>query len=60
MPTALIDTCPLCGLRFSNMPLLELHIREDHRRAGLPEGQLDSKDDGGWPEVQPASPHPAE
>jgi hypothetical protein len=25
-------TCPLCGLRFSNPPLLELHIREDHPR----------------------------
>lgn len=35
MPTALIATCPLCGLRFSNRPLLELHIREDHRRASV-------------------------
>ena len=60
MPTALIDTCPLCGLRFSNMPLLELHIREDHRRADSPEGQPGSKDDGGWPEVQPAPLHSAE
>ena len=24
-------TCPLCGLRFAARPLLELHIREDHR-----------------------------
>ena len=32
MPATLIRTCPLCGLRFSNTPLLELHIREDHRR----------------------------
>ena len=32
MPTTLIDTCPLCGLRFSSAPLLELHMREDHRR----------------------------
>jgi hypothetical protein len=24
-------TCPLCGLRFTARPLLELHIREDHR-----------------------------
>ncbi len=23
--------CPLCGLRFTFGPLLELHIREDHR-----------------------------
>ena len=34
MPATLIRTCPLCGLRFSNTPLLELHIREDHRRRG--------------------------
>ena len=25
-----IPTCTLCGLRFSNRALLELHIREDH------------------------------
>jgi hypothetical protein len=31
MPTMLIPTCPLCGLRYANRPLLELHIREDHR-----------------------------
>jgi hypothetical protein len=24
--------CPLCGLRFENQPLLELHTREDHER----------------------------
>lgn len=24
-------TCPLCGLRFASKPLLELHIRDDHR-----------------------------
>src|SRR5262249_1005603 len=29
-----IRTCPLCGLRFDNPPILELHIREDHRRRG--------------------------
>jgi len=32
MPATLVRTCPLCGLRFSNLPLLELHIREDHPR----------------------------
>lgn len=31
MPAMLIATCPLCGLRYANRPLLELHIREDHR-----------------------------
>jgi hypothetical protein len=25
-------TCPLCGLHYANRPMLELHIREDHRR----------------------------
>ena len=42
MPATLIRTCPLCGLRFSNLPLLELHIREDHRR---PERQSARDDD---------------
>ncbi len=23
--------CPLCGLRYASKPLLDLHIREDHR-----------------------------
>jgi hypothetical protein len=32
MSAILIRTCPLCGLRFDNLPILELHIREDHRR----------------------------
>ena len=30
VPATLVRTCPLCGLRYSNQPLLELHIREDH------------------------------
>ncbi len=42
MSATLIRTCPLCGLRFDNLPILELHIREDHRRrARRPE-----RDDG--------------
>ena len=32
MPTSPIAICSLCGLRFASRPLLELHIREDHRR----------------------------
>lgn len=32
MTSTLTPACPLCGLRYENMPLLELHIREDHRR----------------------------
>jgi hypothetical protein len=42
MSATLIRTCPLCGLRFDNLPILELHIREDHRRR---EGR-DAQDDG--------------
>lgn len=32
MSSTLMPTCPLCGLRYSNQALLELHIREDHPR----------------------------
>ena len=32
MLSTLNPTCPLCGLRFENKPLLDLHIREDHRQ----------------------------
>jgi len=42
MSATLIRTCPLCGLRFDNLPILELHIREDHRRRG----PLPAQDDG--------------
>ncbi len=31
MPTTLNPAYPLCGPRFGNKPLLDLHIREDHR-----------------------------
>ena len=35
----LTTTCPLCGLRFPGRPLLDLHLREDHReRARRPAG----------------------
>lgn len=33
MTGTLTPTCPLCGLRYENRPLLELHIREDHRQS---------------------------
>ncbi|HYZ57175.1 MAG TPA: hypothetical protein VE733_27240 [Streptosporangiaceae bacterium] len=52
MPTALISTCPLCGLRFTNRPLLELHIREDHVR---PQPQ-DRRPDSPAPADQAATP----
>jgi hypothetical protein len=32
MPSTLTPTCSFCGLRFASRPLLELHIREDHRQ----------------------------
>ena len=32
MPSTMNPDCLLCGLRFGNKPLLDLHIREDHRR----------------------------
>lgn len=34
MSSALNPTCPLCGLRYTDRPLLDLHIREDHRQQG--------------------------
>jgi len=43
MSATLIRTCPLCGLRFDNLPILELHIREDHRRRE----RRPAPDDGG-------------
>jgi hypothetical protein len=32
MTSTLNPACPLCELHYENRPLLELHIREDHRR----------------------------
>jgi len=47
MPTTLNPTCPLCGLRFTGRPLLELHLREDHRpRDRHAEGEPDPGDPG--------------
>lgn len=34
MTATLHPACPLCGLRFGSRPLLDLHIREDHRQRG--------------------------
>ena len=47
MSATLIRTCPLCGLRFDNLPILELHIREDHRRRERHAGDGDSAGTGG-------------
>lgn len=48
MPSALNPTCPLCGLRYTDRSVLDLHIREDHRQRGSrPEpAQRDSGDAG--------------
>lgn len=32
MPSTLNSACPQCGLGFGNEPLLDLHIRDDHRQ----------------------------
>jgi hypothetical protein len=32
MTSTLNPACPLCGLRYQSKPLLEVHIREDHRQ----------------------------
>lgn len=32
MTSTLTPACPLCGLRYESSPLLELHVREDHRQ----------------------------
>ena len=49
MTSTLHPACPLCGLRFASKPLLELHIREDHR----PRRAQPSHDDAG--DIQPPS-----
>lgn len=38
--------CPLCGMRFGSRPLLDLHIREDHRQHAT-SGLNDDRDPGG-------------
>ena len=45
MPSTLNPTCPLCGLRFSNGALLDLHIREDHVNRDRP-AESDRDDSG--------------
>jgi hypothetical protein len=47
MSGTLTTACPLCGLRYADTPLLELHIREDHLQSG----------DVGHPSPAPAA-HP--
>ena len=45
MPSTLNPACPPCGLRFENKPLLDLHIREDHRQR-VPRAQDGHRDPG--------------
>lgn len=44
MPSTMNPDCLLCGLRFGNKPLLNLHIREGHRQSvpRAQDGHLDS------------------
>ena len=43
MTSMVNPTCPLCGLRYASKPLLDLHIREDHRpRRRAQSGRLDA------------------
>jgi hypothetical protein len=57
MTSTLNPACPLCGLRYASKPLLELHIREDHRprrraqpgRPGIADGTLVSSPPAGRP-----------
>jgi hypothetical protein len=42
MTSTLTPTCSVCGLRFENRPILELHVREDHRKRGNPVGSAAS------------------
>jgi hypothetical protein len=68
MTSTLNPACPLCGLRYASRPLLELHIREDHRSRGRrdPGGtrvrpaRAGSPADGPGPASRPApARHPA-
>jgi hypothetical protein len=45
-------TCPLCGLRYADRPLLDLHIREDH-------AQRDDKPAAPPPRTPPPATAPA-
>lgn len=57
MTSTLSPACPLCGLRYDSKPLLELHIREDHRpRRGT---QPDLLDAGATQMASPAAGSPA-
>jgi len=54
MPSTLNPTCPLCGLRYTDRPLLDLHIREDHLRDG-DRAEPGHDDSGGAAASQPSA-----
>lgn len=66
MPGTLNPTCPFCGLRFTARPLLELHVREDHRqhddnepgRAGPAEAAASPPRAGAAADSSPRAPMP--
>jgi hypothetical protein len=49
MPATLIANCPLCGLRFTNRSILELHVREDHVNRKHSQAPGDSATPDGFP-----------
>jgi len=57
MPSTLIQACPLCGLRFPNGALFDLHIREDHLKRNRPaETDHDDSGDTGTSQVRAGAP----
>jgi hypothetical protein len=59
MPITLNPACPLFGLRFGNKPLLELHIRQDHRQR-VPGAQNGHRDRGSTRAAVPRHDSPAD
>lgn len=57
MTSTLNPTCLLCGLRYASKPLLELHIREDHRPRHR--AQPDPRETGGAPASSSAAGRPS-
>jgi hypothetical protein len=57
MPAAIAPACLLCGLQFTSMPLLVLHIREDHvhAHARTPDVRV-AKDQAAGPRAGPVMP----
>jgi uncharacterized protein len=61
MPSTLNPTCPLCGLRYTDGPLLELHIRRDHlQRSSRAEPDHDNPGDARASQPRVRGPIPAE